>query len=144
MARLDQKDEELLRMIGQELANPRKSVGSQDLSTTLWAMARMEFFDEDLYRSVVARFQEIGVGSFKPQEISNTLWALSTAGVTPKHISVFDDVLLPAKVRPTMEEAMRDPVTAMFGAGAAEFNRRPHDFKVRTTLVFFLKKLNPS
>ncbi len=131
MARLDQKDEELLRMIGRELANPRKQVGSQDLSTTLWSMARMEFFDEDLYRSVVARFHDIGADRFKPQEISNTLWALSTAGVTPKHISVFDDVLLPAKVRPSMEEAMRDPVTAMFGAGAKEFARRPNDFKTQ-------------
>ena len=130
MARLNQKDEELLRMIGRELANPRKSVGSQDLSTTLWSMARLEFFDKDLYREIVARFHDIGTVNFKPQEISNTLWALSTAGVTPKYISAFDDVLLPSKVRPSMQEAMRDPVTAMFGAGATEFFRRPNDFKV--------------
>lgn len=136
MARLDHKDEELLRMIGMELANPKKSVGSQDLSTTLWSMARMEFFDEDLYRAVVARFHDIGTKNFKPQEISNTLWALSTAGVTPKYLSVFDDVLLPDSVRPSMEEAMRDPVTAMFGAGAAEFSRRPDDFKVS---IIFLR-----
>jgi hypothetical protein len=135
MARLDQKDEELLGMIGRELADPRKKVGSQDVSTSLWSMATMEYFDEDLYRSVVARFPDIGADRFKPQEISNTLWALSTAGVAPKHITVFDE-LLSSKVRPSMEEAMRDPVTAIFGAGAAEFFRRPNEFKVSVVLYF--------
>ena len=144
MARLDQIDEELLGMIGRELSNPRKSVGSQDLSTTLWSMARMEFFDEDLYRSIVARFPDIGVGRFKPQEISNTLWALSTAGVFPKYVSVFDDMLLSSKVRPTMKEAMRDPVTAFFGAGAAEFSKRPYDFKVSFICPFVVERVTTS
>lgn len=131
MARLDRKDDKLLGMIGRELANPRKRVGSQDLSTSLWSMATLEYVNEDLYRSIVARFTDIGVDQFKPQEVSNTLWALATAGVAPKYISIFDDQLLSSKVLPSMEEAMSDPVTAIFGAGAAELSRRPNEFKTQ-------------
>jgi len=131
MARLDEKDEELLKMIGRELANPRKSVNSQDLSTSLWSMATMEFYDEELYRSVVARFHSIGANGFNPQEFSNTVWALATAGVVPKYPSVFDEKLLPPDLRPTMEEAMRDPVTSIFAAAASELIRRPQNFKTQ-------------
>ena len=141
IARLDQKNDELVGMIGRELTNPRKKVASQDLSTSLWSMATMEYFDEELYRSIVARFHEIGIRRFKPQEMSNTLWALATAGVAPKYTTAFDDKLLPSKVRPVFEEAMRDPVTAFFGASAAEFSRRPHDFKVKSFITFRVKTI---
>eukprot|EP00536_Pseudo-nitzschia_multiseries_P003502 jgi/Psemu1/64177/estExt_Genemark1.C_540102 len=131
MARLDEKDEELVKMIGIELANPRKSVNSQDLSTSLWSMATMEYYDEDMYRSIVARFPSIGAHGFNPQEFSNTVWALATAGIIPKYPLVFDDKLLPTDLRPTMEEAIRDPATAIFAAAASELIRRPNNFKTQ-------------
>lgn len=131
MARLDEKDEELIAMIGKELANPRKRVNSQDLSTSLWSMATMEYCNEELYRSIVARFPSIGAHGFKPQELSNTVWALATAGVIPIYTTVFDDKLLPDDLRPTMKEAMNDPITSIFTAAASELIRRPHEFKVR-------------
>mmetsp|Transcript_10871 Transcript_10871/g.23114 ORF Transcript_10871/g.23114 Transcript_10871/m.23114 type:complete len:1206 (+) Transcript_10871:171-3788(+) len=131
MARLEEKDEELINMIGKELANPRKSVNSQDLSTYLWSMATMEYYDEDLYRSIVARFHSIGPHGFNPQEFSNTVWALATAGVIPEHVTVFDNKLLPADLRPTMEDARRDPITSIFAAAASELIRRPNEFKTQ-------------
>ncbi len=129
MARLDKKDDMLLEMIGQELINPRRIISSQDMSTSLWSMATMEFFDDDLYRALVARLPSIGAHQFKPQELSNTLWALATAGVVPQHPNVFDFKLLPQSLRPTEEEAMQDPVTACFSIVAEEVKRRSDEFK---------------
>jgi len=131
MARLEQKDEELLGMIGRELVNPRRSVGAQDLSTSLWSMATMEFFDDKLYRSIVARFTSIDVNHIRPREFSNTAWALATAGVAPKYIHAFDDSVLSSDVRPTMKEAMSDPVTYIFGTSAIELSHRPDEFKTQ-------------
>jgi hypothetical protein len=67
MARLDEKDEELIGMIGQELIHPRRKLNPQDLSTTIWSMATMEYFDEGLYQSLVSRIPSIGIHRFKPQ-----------------------------------------------------------------------------
>lgn len=128
-ARLNQRDDELLEMIGEQLANPRRKATPQDLSTSLWSMATMGYADKDVYRSVVARLADIGAEKFKPQELSNTIWALTTADVIPKHPHFFDDRLLPDNLRPSMEEAMSDPITACFALGASELIRRPDDFK---------------
>jgi hypothetical protein len=131
MARLDEKDEELLEMIGLELANPRRKLAAQDLSTTLWSMATLEYFNTDLYRSIVARFPSIGARRFKPQEISNTLWALATAGVTPRYRFAFDRKLLPDTLLPAEQEILNDPVTAFFMAGGQELIARPDEFKTQ-------------
>jgi hypothetical protein len=131
MARLNAKDEELLEMIGKELSNPKRRVESQDLSTSLWSMATMEFFDDNLYRAVVSRYHSIGVRRFKPQELSNTLWALATAGVAPLRLSAFDVKLLPDYLRPTLDEIQDDPVTAFFMDTAKELMHRPEDFKTQ-------------
>jgi len=131
MARLERKDEDLLKMIGRELSNPRRSVNSQDLSTSLWAMATMEYFDDKLYRSIVARYTDISDSRIKPREYSNTAWALATAGVAPKYMHAFDDAILSSEIRPTMKEAMSDPVTYIFGTGAVEFSLRPDEFKTQ-------------
>ena len=136
MARLERKDEELLGMIGRELVNPRRSVSAQDLSTSLWSMATMEYFDDRLYRSIVARFTDIDVNRIRPREFSNTAWALATAGVAPKHMHAFDDSVLSSEARPTMKEAMSDPVTYIFGTSAIELSQRPDEFKVSSFCIF--------
>jgi hypothetical protein len=129
MARLNQRDDALLDMIGVQLANPRRQASPQDMSTSLWSMATMGFDNKAVYRAVVSRLAEVGVERFKPQEISNTLWALASAEVVPEYIHAFDDRLLPDNLRPTMDEMMRDPVTACFALGASELIRRPSEFK---------------
>ena len=65
----------------------------------------------------------------KPQEMSNTVWALATAGFAPEHIHAFDNTLVPASQRPTKEMITADPFTECFAAVASETMRRPHDFK---------------
>jgi hypothetical protein len=128
-ARLSQRDDELLEMIGGQLSNPRRKASPQDLSTSLWSMATIGYANKDVYRSIASRIAEIGEAGSKPQEYSNTLWALATADVIPKYVHAFDDTLLPDSVRPPMKEAMSDAVTACFAAGASEVIRRPEEFK---------------
>ena len=61
--------------------------------------------------------------------MSNTVWALATAGFAPEHIHAFDNTLVPASQRPTKEMITADPFTECFAAVASETMRRPHDFK---------------
>ncbi|KAL3916532.1 MAG: hypothetical protein SGILL_005134 [Bacillariaceae sp.] len=129
MARLDEKDEELLGMIGEELVKPRRRLRPQDLSTSLWSMATMEYFNEDLYRAIVARVPSIGVHRFKPQELSNTLWALATAGVTPGYPNAFDFELLPDSSRPTLQEVENEAVTNCFRLVTEEMMHRLQQYK---------------
>mmetsp|Transcript_34360 Transcript_34360/g.72315 ORF Transcript_34360/g.72315 Transcript_34360/m.72315 type:complete len:523 (-) Transcript_34360:211-1779(-) len=61
--------------------------------------------------------------------MSNTVWALATAGFAPKYIHAFDTSLVPAQQRPTKDAIMKDPITECFAAVASEVMRRPHEFK---------------
>lgn len=63
--------------------------------------------------------------------MSNTIWALATAGFAPLHVHAFDTSLVPAARRRTREgaDAGADPVTECFAAVASEAMRRPHEFK---------------
>ena len=63
------------------------------------------------------------------QEMSNTLWALATAGFAPRHVHAFDTTLVPASHRPTPETMEGDPFTMCFANVASEAMRRPHQFK---------------
>jgi len=63
--------------------------------------------------------------------MSNTVWALATAGALPKYSNVFDTTLVPAKKRLSLSNIVDDPITECFAAAAAELIRRPQDFKVK-------------
>lgn len=65
----------------------------------------------------------------QPQEMSNTIWALATAGFAPEHTRAFDTTLVPASMRPTKEMILNDPITECFAVVANEAMRRPFDFK---------------
>lgn len=129
MARFGQKDEKLLNMFAIELANPKRRVSSQDIGTSLWSFATLEYFDHDLYRAIANRVNKDRSNYCKPQELSNTLWALATADVVPNYIDVFDTALLPKKARPHPAQAESDPVIKCISTAAQELMRRPQDFK---------------
>ena len=118
-------------MFALELANPRRRVTSQDIGTSLWSFATLEYFDHDLYRAIAARVNNNRASSCKPQELSNTLWALATADVVPNFIDVFDTSLLPKKARPHPAQAESDPVIKCISTAAQELMRRPQDFKTQ-------------
>lgn len=61
--------------------------------------------------------------------MSNTVWALATAGFFPTLTRAFDTTLVPSSQRPSQDEIFRDPITECFSAVASETMRRPHDFK---------------
>ena len=61
--------------------------------------------------------------------MSNTVWALATAGFAPEHIRAFDTTLVPSSHRPTKDMISQDPITECFAAVAGEAMRRPYDFK---------------
>ena len=65
----------------------------------------------------------------QPQEMSNTVWALATAGFAPAYIRAFDTTLVPASQRPPKQMITKDPITECFAAVASETMRRPNDFK---------------
>ena len=71
MARLGQRDDDLLKIMGNELINPKRRVTSQDIGTTLWSFATMEYYDADFYRSFVRRVDRNKARYTKPQELSN-------------------------------------------------------------------------
>ena len=141
------KNEEVLHIIGTEISNnPRKRIGTQDVSSTLWSMASMEYYNEPMFRSILARVGRrdlVGYDHFKPQEISNTLWAIASAGIGLEYPNIFDVKLLPINVRGkvSVEEAMiSDPVTNLFASGATELILRPDEFKVRYIIAFKWKQ----
>lgn len=61
--------------------------------------------------------------------MSNTVWALATAGFGPRHVHAFDTSLVPTSQRPTRAMIGEDPLTECFAAVASETMRRPHEFK---------------
>jgi hypothetical protein len=131
MARLDMGDRELLVQIGQELCNPRRSVSSQDIGTSLWSFATLEYFDKETYRRVAVRVTQDRARAAKPQELSNTLWAIATADVIPEFKDPFDTTLLPPNKRPSPGEVERDPISMCFALASQELMRRPHEFKTQ-------------
>lgn len=74
MARLKQKDDELLEIIGMQLANPKRQVTPQDIGTTLWSFATIDYFNNDVYRSLVRRVDKSKARYCKPQELSNGMF----------------------------------------------------------------------
>lgn len=99
----------------------------KDIGTTLWAFATLEYFDEEIYRAIASRVTVDEAYTFQPQELSNSVWALATAGVEARYRDAFDTTLVPRNLRPS--DWSDDPVTICFEAAANELMRRPHQFK---------------
>jgi hypothetical protein len=102
----------------------------QDIGTTLWSMATLEFHDDDIIRGLASRIEVDRVRDYKPQELSNAVWALASIEMVPKYPDVFDTVLIPPnqQFRGPLN-AIDDPVTVCFGVAAQELMRRPYEFK---------------
>ena len=117
--------DELLHEIGNQFCDKRRIATSQDIAMTLWSLATLEFFDDEIYRGVASRIDSGDGASFKPQELSNTLWALATSEMDINERDAFESSLIPPEKRPKA----RDPVTRCFGIAARELSRRPDQFK---------------
>lgn len=130
---LDKIDEEcqsilnaVLIGIAKQLANEKRTVTSQDIGTSLWALATLEFVQdkETLYRGVAGRLDPTLAHTYKPQELSNTLWALATAEIIiSDDRDAFDTSLVPDR------PSVNDPATVCFAIAARELMRRPEHFK---------------
>jgi hypothetical protein len=120
-----------MRRMGQELSDPRRAVASQDLGTTLWGMASSDFNNPDVYVAVAARWTPEMAARAKPQELSNSVWALASADVQPKYLDAFDTTILSARQRIRPSHPRDDPVITIFALAAQEVMRRPHDFKAQ-------------
>ena len=96
----------------------------------MWSLATLEYPDHEIYRALAARVTVDRARFFKPQELSNTVWALATAEVTPKYPDIYDNVLIqPRHHLLGALQAIDDPVTLAFGLAAQELMRRPLEFK---------------
>lgn len=121
----------LFRGIGQELLKRHFYFAPQDIGTTLWSFATVEYFDEEVYRAAASELTLRKSRSFKPQELSNTVWALATAGALPKYPNAFDITIVPNNKRPSLKIITEDPITECFAAATTELIRRPHQFKAQ-------------
>lgn len=93
-------------------------------------MANLEFCDEEVFRGVASRLRIDRAHEFKPQELSNAVWAMATIEITPKYPDIFDTVLIPPKEQFSGSlRSIDDPITVAFGIAAQELMRRPFDFK---------------
>jgi hypothetical protein len=116
---------------------------AQDISTTLWSFATIGFsleqsstIDNDGERREVENLETIyktaahcvrlAAPDFKPQELSNSVWALATAGVIPAYLDFFDTTFNENNDLSSLKD---DPVTMCFGAVAKELIKRPFEFK---------------
>ena len=124
-----ESSDEVFRSIGNEVLRRSHQFDSQDIGTCLWAMANMEFFDDNVYMAAASRLNRRRASYFKPQEMSNICWALATANMTPKYVSAFDTTLVPAAKRPSLSDISDDPVTECFATATAEMMKRPQQFK---------------
>jgi hypothetical protein len=88
-----------------------------------------KYFDEEPYRVLVSQVTLSRAGACKPQELSNIIWALATAGVMPAHIHAFDTTCVHPKNRINPGERANDPVTECLAAAANELMTRPSAFK---------------
>lgn len=157
--------------IGSEIQRRQTMLAPQDIGTTLWAYATLGFSfssygEEDLviaegldaaagvdkheiadieniYKTGAKLVSVIGAHTFKPQELSNILWALATAGMIPKYLDAFDVTAAPVnRINVSDTDVRDDPITMCFGAAAQELIRRPHEFKeqeIKDTLWSFSK-----
>ena len=89
----------------------------------------MEYYDEDVYKQGASELTLSKSPSFKPQELSNTVWALATAGAIPQFHQAFDTTTIKTNHRVSKKQIMSDPITACFAAATTELIRRPHEFK---------------
>ena len=89
----------------------------------------MEYYNEDVYKQAASELTLSKSPSFKPQELSNTVWALATAGAIPKYIQAFDVTTVKSTHRVSKQQIMSDPITACFAAATTELMKRPHEFK---------------
>ena len=131
-ARLGHRGEasnEIYRGIGNELLRRSHQFDPQDIGTTLWAMASMEFFDDEVYMVAASRLNRRSAKLYKPQEMSNTCYALAKANIKPKYLGAFDTTLVPAAKRPSLDDISDDPITECFFTATAEMMRRPQQFK---------------
>ena len=142
LARLEKKDQpQLLEGIGKQFGHHwRQRFDGQDIGTTMWALATLEYFDADIFRTIASKIRLDQAHSYRPQELSNMVWAAATAGVVPKYLNAFDTLLV--SKRPSFAIFKDDPITVMFAAAAKELMNRPETFKtqeIKDTLWAFSK-----
>jgi hypothetical protein len=143
----------LFRSLGQQIIERKERFAPQDVGTTVWAYATLGYYSsqeeyslsnvpkslqienvDDIYRAASSIVQILGPAAFKPQELSNSLWAFATAGMIPKYLDAFDTTMKPLKrgkanMASSMDRIRDDPITLCFGAAALELSRRPFEFK---------------
>jgi len=130
-ARMGITDDDLMGMMGIELGDPRRKVTSQDIGTTLWGMASSDFRSAEVYTAVAARWTPEMAARAKPQELSNSVWALASADIPPRYVDAFDTTILSARQRSRPSNPREDPVITIFALAAQEVMRRPNDFKAQ-------------
>mmetsp|Transcript_19298 Transcript_19298/g.28551 ORF Transcript_19298/g.28551 Transcript_19298/m.28551 type:complete len:1098 (+) Transcript_19298:85-3378(+) len=128
-ARMNKPQPEIFSGIADEFSRRKSKITGQDIGATLWSFATTEFFDPVAFSKVLSRLQMDAVQFWNPQEISNIVWSIGTAGIQPRYSKAFDSTLVLQKDRHSFEEISRDPISLAFAAAAKEVLRRPDEFK---------------
>jgi len=118
--------------IGEEVRRRIRYFSAQDVGTTLWSFATMGYNDlPDVFTAAASRVTIKDAHLFKPQELSNSVWALATIGMGPTNKNLFDTTLFPDSKKVLMDLVMRekDVIAECFTAAAMEIMKRPQLFK---------------
>jgi len=85
----------------------------------------------DVFTAAASRVTIKDAHLFKPQELSNSVWALATIGMGPTNKNLFDTTLFPDSKKVLMDLVMRekDVIAECFTAAAMEIMKRPQLFK---------------
>ncbi len=94
--------------VDREVQTRSSTFKSQDVSTLLYALALVGYENESTYKTLIARCNPRSARFYKPQELSNSAWALATAGIPPDS---------------------SEDVRVMLDVVSAELQRRPGEFK---------------
>ena len=89
----------------------------------------MEYFDQAVFEAAASELTLQKSHLFKPQELSNTVWAIATAGAVPKYLQAFDSTTVKSSNRVSKQEIISDPITTCFAVATTELMRRPYEFK---------------
>ena len=97
-AKLNIKDETLMRAIAVETPVKIEGFKSQGLSNIAWAYATLGVYDKALM-DVIAGAAQVKIGGFVPQDLSNTAWAYATLDVYNEALMSAIAVEAPVKIR---------------------------------------------
>jgi hypothetical protein len=122
--------DQLFHSVGKRFLERSLSAEPQHISMTMWGFAKLKFGNDNIYRGLARRLSTNNTSTFTAQTISNTMWALATAGISiqnASHSNTSIQLHSTLKIRKQHQELI-NPVLQCCIISSKEFMKRPHEF----------------